>query len=59
MTEAPSIIYLQCYDEGGELLNLVSDDVTWCVDKINENDAIYALVETEPDAMPCGQQQEE
>jgi len=39
----PRIIYLQCYDYAGELLNLVRDNVTWCVDQINENDAVYVL----------------
>jgi len=60
----PERIYLQCYDEyDGSLLDLTRDDVTWCVDKINDNDAVYVLV-TERPAMegkfayvgrkPCG-----
>jgi len=43
MTKPPETIYLQCYDETEELLNLVHDDVTWCVDQINERDATYTL----------------
>jgi len=45
----PEKIYLQCYneDEDGELLDLVHDDVTWCVDQINENDAVYILATPE------------
>ncbi len=43
MTRLPEAIYLQCYDEAGELLDLVHDDVTWCVDQINECDAVYKL----------------
>jgi hypothetical protein len=43
MNKPPETIYLQCYDEAGELLDLVHDDVTWCVDRINDRDAIYKL----------------
>jgi len=44
--KSPERIYLQCYDEyDGSLLDFTRDDVTWCVDKINDNDAVYALVE--------------
>lgn len=40
----PEQIYLQCYDEEGNLLDFVRDNVTWCRDQINENDAVYILV---------------
>lgn len=53
MTKPPETIYLQCYDEAGDLLDLIHDDVTWCIDRINERDAIYKL-EPAPDALPCG-----
>jgi len=44
----PETIYLQCYDEhDGSLLDFVRDDVTWCRDRINENDAVYILATPE------------
>ena len=44
----PETIYLQCYDEyTGNLLDVVRDDVTWCRDRINENDAVYILATPE------------
>ena len=44
----PETIYLQCYDEyTGNLLDFVSDDVTWCRDQINDNDAVYVLATPE------------
>ena len=44
----PETIYLQCYDEyTGNLLDFVSGDVTWCRDRINENDAVYILATPE------------
>ena len=47
-TEPPEVIYLQCYDEyTGNLLDFVSDDVTWCRDQINDNDAVYILATPE------------
>jgi hypothetical protein len=33
----PDVIYLQWYDDDGE----ESEDVTWCVDRINETDIEY------------------
>jgi len=47
MTRPPNQIYLQCYESDGSLRNPVRDDVTWCVDQINENDAIYILATPE------------
>ena len=45
----PETIYLQCYDEyDGSLLDFVRDDVTWCVDRINDNDAVYTLAPVQP-----------
>ena len=29
------------------MLNLIHDDVTWCVDQINERDAVYILATPE------------
>lgn len=46
-TRPPEQIYLQCHEDDGNLLNLVRDDVTWCVDQINENNAIYILATPE------------
>jgi len=44
----PKTIYLQCYDESGNLLDLVSTwPTTWCQDRINSNDAVYVLVTPE------------
>ena len=43
----PETIYLQCYDENGNLLDWVHDDVTWCRDQINDNDAVYILATSE------------
>ena len=43
----PETIYLQCYDESGNLLDLVRDDVTWCRDRISESDAVYILATSE------------
>ncbi len=40
-TIPPRIIYLQYFDEEGEPHSL--NDVTWCQDRINENDLIYIL----------------
>lgn len=46
--ELPNQIYLQYYDENGEdLLNPARNEVTWCVDRINESDAVYILVTLE------------
>ena len=46
--QPPETIYLQCYDEyDGSLLDVIRDDVTWCRDRINDNDAVYILVTPE------------
>ena len=37
--EIPKIIYLQWYTEDG----VINDEVTWCQDKINEDDISYTL----------------
>lgn len=39
----PEKIFLQCYDADGDLLDVYSDEVTWCPDQINTNDAVYVL----------------
>ena len=44
----PERIYLQCYESDGTLRDFISDDVTWCVDQINNNDVIYILALTQP-----------
>ncbi len=41
----PRYIYLQCYDDDGELLDIHNDDVTWCWERMNETDAEYILVD--------------
>lgn len=49
----PEIIYLQCYDEhDSTLLDPVRDDVTWCVDRVNDNDAVYVLAPVQPPRIP-------
>jgi len=53
----PETIYLQCFDDDGELLPLHGGDVTWCIDQKNANDAVYKLVtqNTEPsEDFDCG-----
>ena len=40
----PERIYLQCYKSDGSLRDFINDDVTWCMDQVNDNDAIYILV---------------
>lgn len=39
--QPPTKIYLQWYDEDGEPLDALSDEVTWCVDEINPTDVEY------------------
>lgn len=46
-TSLPEQIYLQAHDTEGNLLNATKDEVTWCVDRINENDAAYILATPE------------
>lgn len=42
MNKPPKIIYLQDKDDAGNSLAVVCPfDVTWCVDKINDDDAVY------------------
>ena len=44
----PKTIYLQGYDEyTGNLLDFVSDNVTWRRDRINDDDAVYILATPE------------
>ncbi len=38
----PKIIYLQYFDEDGEL-DPSADEITWCRDRINETDLVYIL----------------
>ncbi len=38
----PKIIYLQYFDEDGEL-DPSADEITWCRDRINETDLVYVL----------------
>jgi hypothetical protein len=38
----PKKIYLQCFDEDGEL-DPVTDEITWCTERINPNDVVYVL----------------
>ena len=37
----PTVIYLQWLDDDGE----EAEEVTWCVDRINDTDIEYRLVE--------------
>ena len=37
----PKEIYLQFYDDE----NNIEEEITWCEDRINENDVIYVLKE--------------
>ena len=39
MTEAPEVIYLQWIPE--KVWNELTDEVTWCVDQINDDDIEY------------------
>lgn len=41
----PKTIYLQCYDESGNLLSALGG--VWCRDRINDNDAVYILATQE------------
>jgi hypothetical protein len=48
MKEIPEVIYLQWYDDDG----IEQDDeeyITWCADRINEDDIEYRLVKKEHD----------
>ena len=47
--QPPERVYLQCYESDGTLRDFIHDDVTWCVDQINDNDAVYILA---PDQSP-------
>lgn len=50
--ELPNQIYLQYYDENGEdLLNPARNEVTWCIDRINESDVVYTLATLELTAL--------
>jgi len=40
MNEAPREIWLQ-WDDGFEPYNMNGEDVTWCVDQVNDEDARY------------------
>jgi len=51
MNTPPKVIYLQIYDEDGKLLDVLQDEVTWCVDRINEKDLVYMLQDC-PKRMP-------
>lgn len=51
----PKTIYLQCRAPDGMLLDLVHDDVTWCVDQINENDAVYTLARAQHESRVRGE----
>jgi len=44
----PNVIYLQWYDENGEVLNAKDHEVTWCEDRINPTDIMYVM-EQQPD----------
>jgi len=50
MNKPPERIYLQCYDEDGHLRDVYNDDVTWCADRIDENDVAYVI--EKPDKNP-------
>ena len=39
----PKVIYLQWYDEDGEELDELNEEVSWCSDKINPRDVRYIL----------------
>jgi hypothetical protein len=41
MNKLPDVIYLQAYDEEGNLLSELDDEMTWCQDKINDTDVEY------------------
>ena len=42
----PKKIYLQIVDDEGNELDPMKDEVTWCWDKINDNDVEYEIVLT-------------
>ncbi len=42
----PKKIYLQIVDDEGNELDPMKDEVTWCWDKINDNDVEYEIVPT-------------
>lgn len=42
-TRPPKQIYLQTHGTESRLLNATQNEVTWCVDRINENDTVYIL----------------
>ena len=46
MTNIPKRIYLQWFDEDGEKLDPTKDEITWCVDCINETDVSYVREKT-------------
>lgn len=46
--QPPERIYLQCYESNGSLRDFIHDDVTWCVDQINDDDAVYILAPGQP-----------
>jgi hypothetical protein len=39
----PKVIYLQIVDDEGVDLDPLEDEVTWCVDAINESDVEYRI----------------
>ena len=42
----PKKIYLHIVDDEGNILDPMKDEVTWCWDKINDNDVEYEIVLT-------------
>lgn len=45
----PERIYLQCYDEYGDLRDVYNDDVTWCTERMDESDVAYVIDKPEQD----------
>jgi len=42
--DVPKKIYLQYFDDYGEILDADNNEVTWCHDRINKNDVPYIRI---------------
>ena len=43
--DTPDRIYLQTHDELGNEMDYILDEITWCVDQINDTDVEYVHVD--------------
>ena len=43
--EIPEKVYIQTCDELGNEMDMILDEVTWCVDQINDTDPEYILAD--------------